>query len=715
VLGALLLALGPSSFALHAQEPAPPDTTEATPDETETLEALTEEDISGDPTELLELLTELRENPLDVNAATAEDLALIPAFTPLLAQAIVDYREANGSFRSLPEIQQVEGVTPDVYAGARPYLRIGEALDVAAPRPPRFPPVPSFSEIARGLRYTGLQRLQRRLDLPAGFAGDDSTRAFAGSPERVYTRLQATYRRNVSLNVTLEKDPGEAFGFDGQPGYDYASAHLGVSDLGRVDALVVGDFVAEYGQGLVLWRASGFGKGPDAVQSPIRSGRGVRPYGSVDENQFLRGAAASVALTPSLYVSAFASRRTLDASFVAVDSLDLDDPEIPPGATDGFVSSLPADGLHRTETEIARKDVLGETLLGGGVEYRLDTRSVAGTLGVVGYNARFDDPISAGDQPYELFDFEGQEATTGSVYADVRTRSLQAFGEVARAPDGALGALGGLAAEVGPALDVLVLGRSYARNFVTLHGYPFGERNGVGQNETGVYTGLRLRPTRTLTITAYVDQYRFPWLRFGVPRPSVGHEAMVFVEHRPRRWLRLYAQARTETREAGTDVANAIPGSVVGGLLSETRQTLRLHAEYEANRDLRLRARVEGTRFVEEGQPAALGVLVYQDVRWQAMEALRLDARLTFFDTDGYDARVYQYESDLTYVFAIPVLFGRGIRTYVLATVEPAEGLTLQAKYAVTIFEDVTRVSSGHNEIEGNTVRDLGVQLRFRL
>ena len=148
---------------------------------------------------------------------------------------------------------------------------------------------------------------------------------------------------------------------------------------------------------------------------------------------------------------------------------------------------------------------------------------------------------------------------------------------------------------------------------------------------------------------------------------------------------------------------------------SRGRQTLRLHAEYEASRRLRLRARVEGSRYVEEGQDPALGVLVYQDVRWQALKPLRLDARLTFFDTDGYDARLYQFENDLTYVFSLPVLFGRGVRAYVLAMVEPVDGLTLQVKYAETIFENVTRVSSGHDEIEGNRVRDLGVQLRFRL
>src|SRR5690606_9632945 len=230
-------------------------------------------------------------------------------FSPLLAQAIVSDRAAHGPFGSLPELRRVDGVTADVYLAARPYLRIGEALEAEAARPARFPPVPSLSEVAHGLRVTGIQRVQRRLDLAAGYRGDDSTRAYVGSPERVYTRLQATYRRNVSVNVTLEKDPGEPFAFDGQPGYDYVSAHAGVFDLGRLDALVVGDFAAEYGQGLVLWRSSGFGKGPDATRGPLRSGRGLRPYGSVVETPLFRGAAAGAALVPGLYVSATGSPR----------------------------------------------------------------------------------------------------------------------------------------------------------------------------------------------------------------------------------------------------------------------------------------------------------------------------------------------------------------------------------------------------------------------
>ncbi len=715
LLAGLVILAGPA----RAQDPGVAvDSSEAVPDET--FEALVED--GGDPEVLLDALLSLRENPLDVNAASAADLAAIPALGGGIAAEIALYRAANGPFASLPQVQLVPGVTPDVYAAARPYLTIGPTLAAgAAPRARRFPAVPTTSTVLGGLRTTVIQRVTRRLNEQAGYAGPDSLRDYAGGPERVYTRATAAYRRNVSLNLTLESDPGEAFRWDpgtGTYGYDYVSAHAAITDVGRIDALVVGDFIAEFGQGLALWRASGFGKGPDAIGGPGRVGRGIRPYGSVDENNFFRGAALSLSLTPQLVATAFGSRRTLDASLDAPDSLDIFDPDLPPEALDGtVVTSLSADGLHRTANELARKDALGETLVGGGAEYRFTTPRVVGRAGVVGTYGRYDSPLAEGTRPDNRFAFAGDEATTLSAYADARTRASQFFGEVARGAGGGMGAVAGAGTELGGGAEVLVVGRHYDRSFTSLHGYPFGERNGVGQGETGVYVGLRLRPSRTWTANVYYDQYRFDWLRFNVPRPSVGHEALALVEHRPSRYSRVYVQARTETREASRDVANNVPGSVVGGLADETRATLRLHGEWDASRRLRLRARVEGSRFhtSDADDEALTGALVYQDVRYELVpRRLRVDARLTLFRTDGYDARLFAFENDLAGVFAIPPLSGRGARGYVLLRATPLDALVVEAKVATTWLRGVRSIGSGPQEVAGDRASDLGVQVRYR-
>ena len=120
LLIALLLAL-----PARAQE-APADSSDV--DEA-VLENLSDDEISGDPTVLLELLENLRENPLDINRASAADLAQIPAFAASVAQEIVRFREAFGLFGSIPELRAVEGVTDEVFLEARPYLTIGRTLD----------------------------------------------------------------------------------------------------------------------------------------------------------------------------------------------------------------------------------------------------------------------------------------------------------------------------------------------------------------------------------------------------------------------------------------------------------------------------------------------------------------------------------------------------------------------------------------------------------
>src|SRR5690606_19459281 len=99
-------------------------------------------------------------------------------------------------------------------------------------------------------------------------------------------------------------------------------------------------------------------------------------------------------------------------------------------------------------------------------------------------------------------------------------------------------------------------------------------------NENGVYVGVQVRPTPRWTISAYVDDYRFPWIRFGVPMPSSGYESLVAIEHKPRTWTTTYVQFRTETRGAGYRLTRP-DGVELDGLRNETRQTLRWHLRHE--------------------------------------------------------------------------------------------------------------------------------------
>jgi len=59
---------------------------------------------------------------IDINTATAEDLAAIQGIGPAKAAAIVAYREANGPFSSLDQVTAVKGIGPKLLAKMKPAL-----------------------------------------------------------------------------------------------------------------------------------------------------------------------------------------------------------------------------------------------------------------------------------------------------------------------------------------------------------------------------------------------------------------------------------------------------------------------------------------------------------------------------------------------------------------------------------------------------------------
>ncbi len=676
-------------FALPVAAQTVPDTLAAEPVEADLLEGLAE---TGDPEELADFLDDLRARGLDLNMASASDLAQIPGVTALLARRIVTYRDSIGAFTSLPEVRQVPGVTAEVYESVRPFLRLGDLLETRVRRASRFPALPSRRDW-REIDGQFIQRYARRLETARGYRDG----RYAGSADRVYTRLRLEAARRLTANVTLEKDPGEAFGWTPETntyGYDYVSASIGIEDIGRVKAAVAGDYTLSFGQGLVLWRSAALGKSREATRGLNRFGTGLKLYGSTDENTFFRGAATTLLLTPDIAITAFYSRRTLDAMILDPDS--------------GGVGSLGTSGLHRLPNEQSRKDALGQQATGGAAEWIRGR----GRLGAAFVATRFDEPLVPRPAPDALFDLRGRTTRAASVFGHFFVGDAVFFGEAATAGE-AFAYVGGVEYAAERLGEVVVLARHYPRDFVSLHGYAFGERAGATQNETGVYVGLRLRPRRTLLVQAYVDQYVFPWLRFNVPRPTRGMDALVTVAHTPSPWLRQEVTFRTETKEDAATAPTPMSGTVAV-VRPQTRQSLRWQGAYVFSRALTLRTRLEGVRFHAEGEDAATGFLLYQDVHLSPIETLTLEARLALFDTDGYDARVYAYEYDVRYGFSVPAFFGRGARQYALIRWEALDGLFLEARYALTRREDVTTLGSGLDETPGNVAREVKVQLVWR-
>lgn len=62
---------------------------------------------------------------LNINTATAAELATLPGIGPALAERIVTWRETHGPFTHIADIKQVPGIGDAIFARIQPYITVG--------------------------------------------------------------------------------------------------------------------------------------------------------------------------------------------------------------------------------------------------------------------------------------------------------------------------------------------------------------------------------------------------------------------------------------------------------------------------------------------------------------------------------------------------------------------------------------------------------------
>lgn len=63
---------------------------------------------------------------LDINVASVQELSSLPGIGQVLAQRIVAYREENGGFTHISQLEQVEGIGPNIFSKIEPLITAGD-------------------------------------------------------------------------------------------------------------------------------------------------------------------------------------------------------------------------------------------------------------------------------------------------------------------------------------------------------------------------------------------------------------------------------------------------------------------------------------------------------------------------------------------------------------------------------------------------------------
>ncbi|WP_229725220.1 ComEA family DNA-binding protein [Hymenobacter baengnokdamensis] len=643
------------------------------------------------------------QSPLNLNTASPEELRALPLLSEKQVAALLKHRQLTGPLLSVYELQAVPEWNLASIERVAPFVTV-QGSSANSARGPLWQRIKNEENNAALLRYERVLQ-QRKGYSPADSFQGRPTQRYLGSPDALVLRYRVSHAHDFSLGFAAKKDAGERLTWQPaqrQYGPDFLSAHFVLYDQGRLKTLALGDYQLQFGQGLLLSSGLAAGKGAETITSLRRPSLGVRPYAALLENTFFRGAAATYQLAPRWEATAFASHKNIDATAgQSADSL---------AQFDEFSSSLLLTGLHRTATELANRQRQRETIAGGHLGYLSTDGNLA--LGFTAVGTHYGTALLKRPQPYNRYEFSGQRNIVFGLHYSYGWRNLLLFGESGCSAGGGLGSVNGVLASLGPAVDAAVLVRQYGVDFHTFYGNALSEST-RNSNETGLYVGLKLRPWARWEISAYFDQFRFPWLRYRVAAPSQGQDALLRVAFTPSKTSLLYAQYRGRLKPL--DLSASLMGRPVPLPGEQLRHALLLYCEVQPTARLGLRTRLQASYLqADAGLPWRRGYVLSQDASLQLPHRVSLAARYAVFDTDDYDTRQYAFEQDVLYAVSVPALYGQGTRAYLLGQVAFNKHVSLWLRYAETRYRHQATIGSGLEEIKGTVRSEVTGQLRYR-
>jgi hypothetical protein len=659
-------------------------------------------DNDADFTDLTMDLDDFLERPLNLNVAGKEDLRKLNTLTGNQMRNLIDYRTKYGMFYSIYELQAIEGFNREVLERIMPFVCLEEPGEAAFEK----------QRFTRG-RHQLILRFQRKLIKPQGYTlPPDSMQAekgsafYTGDPNRYYLRYRYMARDKLSIGLTAEKDPGEAFPaiprkindelreqLKGKlKGFDFYSFHLGLEKLGPVRSVVVGDYHLRFGQGLVLWSGLSFGSSGDPATIK-RYAPGLSFNSSSNEALFMRGMAVnSVWKQWSLYL--FYSRRKTDASVNNENGRMV-------------VSSLKTDGYHRTPNELLNKNSLLQEHYGGHLTYE----STRFRLGITAFKTLLGLDYEREEKPANIFLFRGRENINAGADFDFLLRRASIYGEFGYSINGGWALLTGLMHQSDKGGIFNLLFREYRPAYQNLLARAYGRRDG-NANERGVSIAMQLPLSGSLTLTATTDQYIYPWITTRNINPYRGSESGLQLRQHRRDGPELLFRYRF--REG--DLKDNTDLTRVDEVQKEQKHQFRMMARYQASPSFSFKSQAEYCLYKSQQMNAMEeGALLLQDVYYHPEGwPFRLTFRYAMFNTDSYASRIYAYENDVLYASSMPAFSGKGFRYYLLLKAGLARWLDAWIRFGMTVYTDRQVTGSGTEEIPGNKVPEIKLQLLIK-
>nr|ADI17789.1 hypothetical protein [uncultured Sphingobacteriales bacterium HF0130_33B19] len=639
----------------------------------EQIAELNDEEI--DYTELYESLYNFTENKINLNKTTKAELQELYLLNAYQINKLLAHISKNGKLLSYLELQTIAGFDIPTIENLLPFITIDPIITSKQ----------LFSNIKQYIVLRDQFYLQEQKGYSANATGNTH---YLGNAHKNYFRYRLK-NNFLQSGITAEKDAGENFLGPNQPyGFDFYSAHLQIKNIGNIKNIILGDYHLNFGQGLVMQSAMTFGKSSEVINIQ-KSGNLIKAHTSSAENTFFRGSAIQIQPLDNIDIIAFFSIHKVDANIT--DTLENNELAF---------SSIEGSGMHRTESELMDKNAIRQNHFGTHLNYNHNQMNI----GLSYYNTKIEGEYEKKILNYNQFELNKNSNQNIGLDYQWLYKNINFFGEIARSENGGFGHVNGVMMGLDKTMSASLLYRDYQKDYQSQYSNAFSERS--SQNEKGIYLGLEFTPNHKFKIRGYIDHYEFPWLRFGVNSPSRGNDYLVQTDYRIRRGIKMYIRYKSEKKEAQLPASNEIK--------DEIKNNFRFHINYQEKENWSFANRFEMSSINFNNQKEK-GYILYQDIKYKPLfSKISFSSRYILFNTPTYDTRIYAYESDILYGYSIPAYYGKGSKVYLVTKYNIIRNLDFWIKIAQTIFSDRDVIKSGWDEIQGNKITELKLQLRYK-
>lgn len=636
---------------------------------------------SIDLTTLLDNWNFFLEHKINLNQTNELELSQLSLLTPFQINALLNYIQTNGKLLTVYELQAIDFWDLASIERVLPFVEVLDRADV---------PYLKWSQIKKELKIESISRMNYVFETKKGFEkqNEGGSNVYLGQKFGSYQRFRFKYRNNFSLGFTGASDIGEYTNL--KSGFDFNSFHLFFRGGRFIESFVVGDYSIQIGQGLNFWSGYSFGKSSDLLQinkNPVP----ISPFTSSDESRYLRGSALALKYKRLNFLTFYSNKR-IDASTSEVEG-------------DEFIKSLTQTGLHRTITEISRKNQVKESIFGN----NLTLKNKWLKIGLTGVYQQYDIPYFKDTLLYNSFDFRGQNVFTSGIDYALSLKKGRFFGECVTSGYGlnSSALLNGFLFALDSKTVVSLLSRFYGRSYYTFYSSGFSEGS-KNINENGLLFGLQRKITSKFNLTCYFDYFNSNWLRYNIDQPSDGYDAFIqfdYVANKSHHLLFRFQQQEKQLNLLEKEFK----------VINSPKSDYRFQYSLKLTDFFELKSRVSVVQSVQSDS-ISLGYLIFQDFKLSTVKGnLKFISRFAVFNTESYNERIYAYENNLSGVYSVPAYYGKGTRSYFLLKYKIFKGAECSIRYAITNYYDRAKIGSGLEEINGNQKSELLFQFRLRI